>query len=169
MKTSTNRRVEIYTDGACSGNPGPGGWAAVLSSYEGDHLLRRKEVFGFELEDTTNNRMELKAAVEALRQLKPRNERQVIVFSDSQYLVNGMTTWTKTWMKNGWRTSAKKPVENQDLWVELVALSDQHGVEWRWVRGHNGNELNELADSLATDQAETARLIRQTQSLPNAA
>jgi len=72
-------------------------------------------------------------------------------------------------MKNGWRTSAKKPVENQDLWVELVALSDQHGVEWRWVRGHNGNELNELADSLATDQAETARLIRQTQSLPNAA
>nr|CAD6604004.1 ribonuclease HI [Rhizobium sp. TCK] len=169
MNTSSNRHVEIYTDGACIGNPGPGGWAAVLSSYECDRLLKRKEVVGFELDETTNNRMELKAALEALRHLKPRNERQVIVFSDSQYLVKGMTTWMKAWMKNGWRTSAKKPVENQDLWVELLALSDRHGVEWRWVRGHDGNDLNEWADSLANDQAETARLIRQTQSLPNAA
>ena len=135
------RRVTIYTDGACSGNPGPGGWGAVMTF--GD---REKELKGGE-DHTTNNRMELMAAIAALEALK--RPCLVDLHTDSQYLRNGIMTWIKGWKKNGWRTADKKPVKNQDLWEELDALLAQHEVSWHWVRGHDGDENNERADALA--------------------
>ncbi|MCG0240104.1 MAG: ribonuclease HI [Firmicutes bacterium] len=136
------KQVEIYTDGACSGNPGPGGWAAIL--VYGD---RRKELSGFE-PMTTNNRMELTAAVAGLRALK--EPCAVVLYSDSAYLVNAFQQgWIEKWQRNGWRTADKKPVENQDLWQELLALCRIHKVEWRKLRGHAGHELNERCDALA--------------------
>lgn len=136
------KRVQIYTDGACSGNPGPGGWAAIL--VYGD---KRRELSGF-APHTTNNRMELTAAVEALRALK--EPCIVDLYSDSAYLVNAFRQgWLEKWQRNGWRTSQKEPVENQDLWQELLALTRRHRVEWRKVEGHAGVELNERCDQLA--------------------
>jgi ribonuclease HI len=133
--------VEIFTDGACKGNPGPGGWGALLR-YEG----KQKELYGGE-PDTTNNRMEMTAAVEALKCLK--RPCQIRLTTDSQYLRKGITEWLKGWKKNGWKTAAKKPVKNADLWQALDEQVARHQVEWCWVKGHSGHVENEIADTLA--------------------
>ncbi|MGI9204585.1 MAG: ribonuclease HI [Woeseiaceae bacterium] len=133
--------IEIYTDGACRGNPGPGGWGALLISG-----TRRKTLHGGEPE-TTNNRMELTAAIEALNALK--GSRQVLLHTDSKYVMDGINRWMPNWKKRGWKTSARKPVKNQDLWQQLDAAIDRHEIEWHWVRGHTGVPGNEEADALA--------------------
>jgi ribonuclease HI len=133
--------VEIYTDGACSGNPGPGGWGAVLT-YRG----REKEIFGGE-PATTNNRMELMAAIRALETLT--RPTTVHLYTDSVYVRSGITSWLASWKRNGWLTSAKQPVKNADLWQRLEAAAAAHQVQWRWVKGHNGVPGNERADALA--------------------
>lgn len=133
--------VKLYTDGACKGNPGPGGWGVVLRY--GEH---EKQLWGGEKE-TTNNRMELKAAIEGLAALK--RPCQVVLTTDSQYVRKGITEWIHGWRKNGWKTAAKKPVKNADLWQALDTLAAKHSVEWRWVKGHSGHPENELADELA--------------------
>jgi len=133
--------VTIFTDGACSGNPGPGGWGAILIS--GAH---EREICGGE-PATTNNRMELMAAIQALETLK--RPCKVEVHTDSQYLRKGITEWISGWKARGWRTADKKPVKNEDLWKRLDAARARHTVDWRWVKGHNGHELNERADGLA--------------------
>jgi len=133
--------VVIYTDGACKGNPGPGGWGAWLSA--GGH---EKELFGGEA-NTTNNRMELTAVIEALASLK--RTCQVTVFTDSEYVRKGMTEWISGWQRRGWKTADNKPVKNADLWQRLDALRKLHQVEWRWVKGHAGDPGNERADGLA--------------------
>lgn len=136
------KEVDIYTDGACRGNPGPGGWAALLM-----HNGREKEISGG-VPDTTNQRMELTAAIEALRCL--RAPCQVKLHSDSAYLVNAFTkNWLVRWQRNGWKTSTGRPVENQDLWLELLQLSRRHQVEWCKVAGHSSNEGNNRCDTLA--------------------
>ena len=135
--------VTIYTDGACSGNPGPGGWGAVLIS--GPH---RKEICGGEPQ-TTNNRMELAAAIAALDALKKPS--RVDLHSDSEYLRNGISMWIESWKRNGWRTSAKQPVKNVELWQRLDAARQRHEVNWHWVRGHAGHTENERADELARE------------------
>jgi ribonuclease HI len=139
---AADKVVDIYTDGACSGNPGPGGWGAVLY-YDG----REKELHGGEAGKTTNNRMELMAAIQALESLT----RQVTVrlHTDSTYLRNGISNWLPGWKRNGWKTADKRPVKNADLWQRLDAATTRHDVEWRWVRGHAGNVGNERADALA--------------------
>ncbi|MDG1163475.1 MAG: ribonuclease HI [Burkholderiales bacterium] len=133
--------IDIYTDGACKGNPGPGGWGAFLKS--GDH---EKDIFGGESQ-TTNNRMELMAVIEALKTLN--NRSRIRLFIDSQYVKNGINIWISNWKKNGWRTSNKKAVKNVDLWVQLDELVPNHEIEWIWVKGHAGNFGNERADALA--------------------
>jgi len=133
--------VDIFTDGACKGNPGPGGWGAVLRS--GRH---ERELWGGERE-TTNNRMELTAVIEALRALK--RQVRVRVHTDSTYVQKGISEWIHSWKKNGWRTKAKEPVKNADLWEALDALVQQHHVTWHWVKGHAGHADNERADALA--------------------
>ncbi len=133
--------VEIYTDGACRGNPGPGGWGALLIA--GPH---RKEIYGGET-DTTNNRMELTAVIEALNALK--GSRSVILHTDSKYVKDGIESWIENWKKRGWKTAAKKPVKNQDLWMALDDARSRHDIDWRWVKGHAGIEGNEEADRLA--------------------
>ena len=133
--------IQIFTDGACRGNPGPGGWGVILRS--GSH---EKELYGGE-QSTTNNRMELRAAIEGLAALK-RSSR-VTVTTDSQYVRQGITQWIEGWKRNQWRTSAKKPVKNQDLWQLLDQLTSRHEVTWEWVKGHSGHPDNELADALA--------------------
>jgi ribonuclease HI len=134
-------KVEIYCDGACSGNPGPGGFGAILR-YGG----HEKELSGGERE-TTNNRMELTGALTALESL--RRPCQVVVTTDSQYLVKGMTEWIPGWVKKGWKNSKKEPVLNRDLWERLLAQAETHQIEWVWVRGHNGHAENERCDELA--------------------
>lgn len=136
-----NRLVTIHTDGACSGNPGPGGWAAVLQ-WSG----KIREISGGEAL-TTNNRMELQAVIEALKTLK--RPCPVALYTDSQYVRTGITEWIHGWKRNGWRTAAKKPVKNVELWHELENLSQQHDIQWHWVKGHAGDELNERVDALA--------------------
>ena len=133
--------VTIYTDGACSGNPGPGGWGAILV-----HGGTRKELSGGETE-TTNNRMELQAAIEALNALK--RPCKVAVYTDSVYVRDGITKWIKGWERNGWRTAAKKPVKNAELWQALQAALQPHDIDWHWVKGHAGHPENERADELA--------------------
>lgn len=133
--------ITVFTDGACRGNPGPGGWGAVLES--GRH---RKELKGGELQ-TTNNRMELTAAIRALESLKRPSE--VNLYTDSQYVRRGITEWLQNWKKRGWRTAGKKPVKNVDLWQQLEQLARQHTVHWHWVKGHSGHAGNERADRLA--------------------
>jgi ribonuclease HI len=141
--------VVIYTDGACSGNPGPGGWGAVLTF--GD---REKEICGGE-PDTTNNRMEMMAAIQALELLtKPC---KVELHTDSQYLRNGVTQWIHAWKARGWKTADKKPVKNEDLWKRLDQARLRHEVDWRWVKGHAGDVMNERADGLARKGLEEAR------------
>jgi ribonuclease HI len=136
-------KVVIHTDGACSGNPGPGGWGAILES--GTH---RKEIKGGETL-TTNNRMELIAAIEALEALKQSSH--VELYTDSNYLRGGITQWIKKWKVNGWRTSDKKPVANEDLWKRLELATERHKVHWHWVKGHTGHNDNERADELARE------------------
>lgn len=133
--------VTIYTDGACSGNPGPGGWGAILM-----HGETRKELSGGESE-TTNNRMELQAAIEALNALK--RPCKVALYTDSVYVRDGITKWIQGWQRNGWRTAAKKPVKNAELWQALQAALQPHDVDWHWVKGHAGHPENERADELA--------------------
>lgn len=133
--------VEIFTDGACSGNPGPGGWGAILRA--GTH---EKEISGGERQ-TTNNRMELMAAIKALEALKKPSK--IVLHTDSRYLLDGVTKWLKRWKANGWKTADKKPVKNDDLWRALEAAAGPHEVHWRWVRGHNDHVENERADRLA--------------------
>jgi ribonuclease HI len=141
--------VEIHTDGACSGNPGPGGWGAVLR-WRG----RIRELSGFEPE-TTNNRMELQAAIAALEALK--RPMTVELFTDSNYLRQGITAWLPAWKARGWRTADKRPVKNQDLWQRLEGALARHRIDWRWVRGHSGNPDNERADQLAREAIRAAR------------
>jgi ribonuclease HI len=138
---TTEQRVIVHTDGACSGNPGPGGWGVILQW--GDH---QKELKGGE-PNTTNNRMELTAAIMALESLK--RPCTVELHTDSEYLRNGITTWIQNWKRNGWRTADRKPVKNVDLWQRLEAARSRHKVHWHWVRGHAGHDLNERADELA--------------------
>ncbi len=133
--------LEIYTDGACSGNPGPGGWGVLLRS--GGHA---RELSGGSAQ-TTNNRMELQAAIEALRALIQPSD--VALYTDSVYVRDGITKWIHNWKRNGWRTAAKKPVKNVDLWQDLDSLLPGHKVAWHWVKGHDGNPGNERADELA--------------------
>ena len=133
--------IEIWTDGACRGNPGPGGWGALLRSGE-----RERELHGGE-RDTTNNRMELTAVIEALAALK--RPSQVVLHTDSQYVKLGITVWLSQWQRRGWRTADRKPVKNVDLWQRLAEQAGRHQVDWRWVRGHAGVEGNERADALA--------------------
>ena len=133
--------IEIFTDGACRGNPGPGGWGALLVA--GRH---RKTMHGGEPE-TTNNRMELRAAIEALNALK--RPSKVVLHTDSKYVMNGITEWMTNWKKRGWKTASKKPVKNQDLWVALDEAIQRHDIKWVWVKGHSGHDGNEEADALA--------------------
>jgi ribonuclease HI len=145
----TRPRVVIYTDGACKGNPGPGGWGAWLQS--GEHA---KELWGGE-PDTTNNRMEMTAVIEALASLKRTCD--IVLHTDSEYVKNGITTWIHGWKTRGWKTAARQPVKNADLWQRMDALSQLHQIEWRWVKGHSGDPGNEKADDLANRGVESAR------------
>ena len=138
---SLSEEVIIYTDGACSGNPGPGGWGAVM--IYGEH---RKEIYGGE-ETTTNNRMELMAAIQALNALN--KNCKVELYTDSNYVRQGITQWIHGWKRNGWKNSQKKPVKNAELWQELEAAQERHSVNWHWVKGHSGHPENERADELA--------------------
>ena len=133
--------IEIFTDGACKGNPGPGGWGALLRLGENE-----KSLYGGEL-NTTNNRMELLAAIRGLEALK--RSAEVVITTDSQYVMKGVCEWMPNWKKRGWKTASKQPVKNADLWQQLDELVSQHQVEWRWVRGHTGHRENEIADELA--------------------
>ena len=142
--------VEIFSDGACSGNPGPGGWGTILR-FEG----REKELSGYEPE-TTNNRMELLGAIAGLEALT--RPCRVALTTDSQYVKKGMTEWIDGWVKRGWKNSQKKPVANRDLWERLLKLTEPHQVEWHWVRGHDGHAENERCDALAREAIEKGRL-----------
>lgn len=135
-----------FTDGACSGNPGPGGWGVVLQAKDGDALLKERELCGGAAK-TTNNRMELTAAIEALQTLE--HESKITLITDSVYVKDGITKWLWGWKKNGWRTAAKKPVKNAELWQKLDAAQARHQVTWQWVKGHAGQPENERADALA--------------------
>ncbi|MFZ4125063.1 MAG: ribonuclease HI [Rickettsiales bacterium] len=135
------KHIKIYTDGACSGNPGPGGWGALLVYGETE-----KEIHGGE-KDTTNNRMEMMAVIMALKHLK--EPCKVDLYTDSKYVTQGMTEWVRTWKAKGWKTADKKPVKNVDLWQELERQAERHNVTWHWVKGHAGHAENERADALA--------------------
>lgn len=135
------KKVALFTDGGCRGNPGPGGWGALLRF--GEH---EKELYGYD-EETTNNRMELMAAIAGLETLNEPCE--VVLTTDSQYVRQGITTWIKGWKAKGWKTAAKKPVKNQDLWQRLDEATNKHDVDWRWVKGHSGHAENERVDALA--------------------
>jgi ribonuclease HI len=136
-----NERVVIYTDGACRGNPGPGGWGAVLQFKD-----KTREIYGGE-QQTTNNRMELMAAIMALETLS--RACKVKLNTDSKYVLQGITEWMTNWKARGWKTAAKKPVKNEDLWRRLDSAIERHEIQWQWVKGHSGNAGNEFADSLA--------------------
>lgn len=141
--------IEIYTDGACLGNPGPGGWGAIL--LYGEH---QKKISGSEAE-TTNNRMELRGAIEALKLLKKPSE--LVLHTDSKYVIEGITKWILGWKKNSWRTADRKAVKNMDLWQELDEEAQKHKIDWKWVKGHSGNHFNEIVDELARKAAESLR------------
>ena len=144
--------LKIYTDGGCSGNPGPGGWAyiIILQTFQGEKIIAQGK--GAQKE-TTNNRMELTAVIEALRELKSLNDipNKASVYTDSQYVQKGISEWIHTWKRNAWRTSDKTPVKNQDLWVELEAFSDNFTISWVWVKGHAGNYYNEKCDRMTQE------------------
>ena len=144
--------VQIYTDGACKGNPGPGGWGAWLKSG-----TTEKELFGGEL-NTTNNRMELTAVIEGLAALK--RPCKVVLYLDSQYVRQGITEWIGNWVRRGWKTAAGDPVKNRDLWERLHLASQRHSIDWKWVKGHSGHPENERVDTLARLQAERLRAYR---------
>ena len=140
------QRIEIFTDGACKGNPGPGGWGALLRL--GEH---EKELSGSD-PDTTNNRMEMTAVVRALNALT--RPCSIDLYSDSKYVIDGMTKWIEGWQRKGWKNASKKPVRNADLWHELIEAAAPHRIEWHWVKGHNGHVENERVDALASAAAE---------------
>ena len=135
-------KYKIYTDGACSGNPGPGGWAVII-------LVNNeiKEMFFGSEKNTTNNQMELTAPIKAIQKFKKKSE--ILIFTDSTYVRDGITTWVKKWEKNGWKTASKKPVKNKDLWKKLKNLSSKHSIKWVWVKGHAQDKYNNLVDELA--------------------
>ena len=141
MTDKIDSKIEIYTDGACLGNPGPGGWGAILLYKEHQKKISGKE------KDTTNNRMEMRAVIEALRSLKKSTE--AVVYTDSKYVLEGITKWIFSWKKNGWRNANRKEIKNIDLWQDLDVEVSKHKIEWVWVKGHNGNHFNELVDKLA--------------------
>ena len=143
------KQIEIWTDGSCSGNPGPGGWGALLVSGDNE-----KELFGGQ-ENTTNNQMELKAAIEALNALKAPSK--VTLHTDSTYVKDGLTKWIHGWKKNGWKTAAKKPVKNKEYWQALDAACQRHDITWKWVKGHAGDPGNERADELANRGTDMAK------------
>ncbi len=134
----------VYTDGACSGNPGPGGWGAIILDEKNNEI----SISGKE-KSTTNNRMELMDTIMALKKIKKNSK--IIIYTDSTYLKNGITTWIKNWEKNSWKSANKKPVKNKDLWVTLNKLSKEQIIDWKWVKAHSGNKYNEIADKLATE------------------
>ena len=136
-----NNKIIVYTDGACTGNPGPGGWGALIILDNNEN-----KISGFD-NKTTNNRMELKAAIYALKYIKESSE--IILYTDSTYVKNGITNWIGNWKKNDWKTKNKKQVKNSDLWIALDLLNNFHSVEWLWVKGHSGDRGNEIADELA--------------------
>ena len=140
--------IKVYTDGACKGNPGPGGWGVYIQFNEDE-----KELYGGNPE-TTNNQMEMQAALEALKHLKDKDE-VIELYTDSNYLRQGITEWIHKWKKNNWRTAAKKPVANRDLWIEISDLDEKMTVQWNWVKGHAGDPGNERADELANIGAES--------------
>lgn len=148
-------KVNIYTDGACSGNPGPGGWGALLIAEKNGRTISEKKIYGGE-KITTNNRMELTAAIKALNALKKRSS--VTIITDSKYLKDGMTKWLERWRRNNWQNSAKKEIKNIDLWKEIYTLSKAHEVDWEWVKGHDNHQENEKADELARLGMETHKL-----------
>lgn len=152
FKTPTNilPEIKVYSDGACSGNPGPGGWGAILILHGQEYEISGGEVL------TTNNRMEMMAAIAALKFLE--NPCHVTIVTDSQYLKDGITHWIKRWLQNNWRTSTNQPVKNQDLWEELHTLCNHHKVTWEWVKGHSNDHYNDRADSLAKSQVLKAAL-----------
>tara|TARA_B100000959_G_scaffold95257_1_gene101031 strand:+ start:950 stop:1411 length:462 start_codon:yes stop_codon:yes gene_type:complete len=135
-------KYKIYTDGACSGNPGPGGWAAIILANN-----EVKDMFSGSEKNTTNNQMELMAPIKAIQKFKKKSE--ISIFTDSTYVRDGITTWIKKWEKNGWKTASKKPVKNKDLWKKLKNLSSKHSVRWIWVKGHSQDKYNNLVDELA--------------------
>ena len=139
-------KLYAYTDGACSGNPGPGGWGALMLARDGDKIVKERELKGGE-QLTTNNRMELLAAIHALEALD--RDTEITVVTDSNYVKNGITGWIFGWKKNGWKNAAKKPVKNVELWQRLDAANARHRVTWEWVKGHAGHPENERADALA--------------------
>tara|TARA_X000000368_G_scaffold136906_1_gene107556 strand:- start:156 stop:599 length:444 start_codon:yes stop_codon:yes gene_type:complete len=136
-------KVQIFTDGACKGNPGPGGWGAILRFQDNE-----KEINGYK-PLTTNNIMELMAVIESLKAISKPFE--IVITTDSKYVKNGITSWIHNWKKNGWKTAAKKPVKNKELWIELDHLIQKHNVSWKWVKGHSGHIENERADELANE------------------
>ena len=142
-------KFKAYTDGACSGNPGVGGWGAVLLAEKNNKIIKRKEISGG-LVDTTNNQMELIAAIETLKALKKYTE--ICIITDSNYVKKGITEWLPSWKKNNWKTSSKKDVKNRKLWEELDELVNRNKVDWLWVKGHAGNIENERADFLAREE-----------------
>ncbi len=142
--------IYIYTDGACSGNPGPGGWGTILVQPD-----KTEEILSGGEAKTTNNRMELTAVIEGLKKI-PADASAVIV-TDSEYVKKGITEWIKNWIKNGWKTASKKPVKNRELWQELLGLTENRNTEWEWVRGHSGHPMNERCDSIARREIENYR------------
>jgi len=152
---SDRTEVEIFTDGACSGNPGPGGWGTILRVKKAEGGSRERELSGGD-QATTNNRMELMAAIQGLEALK--RPCRVRLFTDSIYVRDGVTKWIHGWKKNGWRTADKKPVKNVELWQRLDAARAPHQVDWIWVKGHSGHAENERADQLARDEIDKLRL-----------
>lgn len=141
------KKVTIYTDGACSGNPGPGGWGAILIYND-----KEKRISGAE-KDTTNNRMELTATIESLNSLKETCE--IELYTDSKYVLEGITKWINGWIANGWKNSQKKPVKNDDLWKNLLLATEPHKINWHWVKGHSGDKYNDIADELAVEAINT--------------
>ncbi len=142
-------KIIVYTDGGCSGNPGPGGWAYVI--VDGTEIIKNS---GGD-ENTTNNKMELTAVIMALKYIlasETLSGRDMVIHTDSTYVKQGITSWINNWLKNGWKTAAKQPVKNKELWQELKDLDDRAGAEWKWVKGHAGNELNELCDKLVGEE-----------------
>ena len=151
--------IFAYTDGACSGNPGPGGWGVLLIAREGETVLKERELSGGEA-DTTNNRMELMAAIAALEALE--RSGPVTMVTDSVYVKDGLTKWMHSWKRNGWKTAAKKPVKNEDLWRRLDEAAVRHDVRWEWVKGHAGHAENERADELARQGMKPFKTERET-------
>ena len=154
-------RIVIYTDGACLGNPGPGAWAATIRRYTDDAEIDLLPITGDESQ-TTNNRMEMRAAIAALEALPAGELAPISIFSDSDLLIKGMTVWMDGWIARGWRRADRKPVLNRDLWEQLLKLSEGRHINWQWVKGHAGNPLNEEVDNLAWQAARMAAVHRET-------